>query len=107
MSCKHYFKLFVKKINLDYDKDGKIGKSGSVNLDLLHKLNKIDFYKKPYPKSLSREWLENEILNLDELNHLKTKDLLATFYEHIGYQVGEKLKDNSVYITGGVQKINF
>ena len=57
-----------KKINLDYDKDGKIGKSGNVNLNLLHKLNQIDFYKKPYPKSLSREWLENEILNLNELN---------------------------------------
>ena len=96
-----------KKNNLDYDKDGKIGKSGNVNLDLLYKLNKIDFYKKPYPKSLSREWLENEILNLDELNHLKTKDLLATFYEHIGYQVGEKLKDNSVYISGGGAKNKF
>ena len=96
-----------KKINLDYDKDGKIGKSGNVNLDLFHKLNKIDFYKKPYPKSLSREWLENEILNLDEFNHLEIKDLLATFYEHIGYQVGEKLKDNSVYISGGGAKNKF
>ena len=96
-----------KKINLDYDKDGKIGKSGNVNLDLLYKLNKIDFYKKPYPKSLSREWLENEILNLDEFNHLEIKDLLATFYEHIGYQVGEKLKDNSVYISGGGAKNKF
>ena len=57
-----------KKINLDYDKEGKIGKRGSVNLDLLQRLNQIDYYKKPYPKSLSREWLENEILNLDELN---------------------------------------
>ena len=95
------------KINLDYDKDGKIGKSGNVDLDLLYKLNKIDFYKKKYPKSLSREWLENEILNLDEFNHLEIKDLLATFYEHIGYQVGEKLKDNSVYISGGGAKNKF
>lgn len=95
------------KINLDYDKDGKIGKRGNVNLDLFHKLNKIDFYKKPYPKSLSREWLEKEILNLNELKHLEIKDLLATFYEHIGYQVGEKLKDNSVYISGGGAKNKF
>mgnify|MGYP001396537407 FL=1 len=93
-----------KKINLDYDKDGKIGKSGSINLDLLHKLNQIDYYKKPYPKSLSREWLENEILNLDELKTLYIKDLLATFYEHIGYQIGKKLKDNPVYISGGGAK---
>ena len=96
-----------KKINLDYDKDGKIGKSGNVNLDLLHKLNQIDFYKKPYPKSLSREWLENEILSLDEIKYLKTEDLLATFYEHIGFQIGEKLKDNSVYVSGGGAKNKF
>ena len=96
-----------KKINLDYDKEGKIGKSGSVNLDLLQKLNQIDYYKKSYPKSLSREWLENEMLKLDEIKYLKTEDLLATFYEHIGLQIGEKLKDNLVYISGGGAKNKF
>ena len=50
---------------------------------------------------------EKEILNLNELKHLKVKDLLATFYEHIGYQVGEKLKNNSVYISGGGAKNKF
>ena len=51
--------------------------------------------------------MENEILKLDEIKYLNTEDLLATFYEHIGYQIGKKLKDNSVYITGGGAKNKF
>ena len=38
---------------------------------------------------------------MPELLKLKTQDLLATFYEHIGLQIGKILKDETVYITGG------
>ena len=89
------------KINFDFDIDGKISASGKIDSQFLKKLNQISFYKKTHPKSLSREWLEKNILSLDEINNKKPNDLLATFCEHIGYQIGNKLKEKSVYITGG------
>ena len=89
------------KLNIEFDRNGEIGEKGSVNIRLLDKLNKLDFYSRQNPKSLSREWLEEKILNMPELLKLKTQDLLATFYEHIGLQIGKILKDETVYITGG------
>ena len=89
------------KIDLDFDTDGKISASGKIDSQFLKKLNQISFYKKTHPKSLSREWLEKNILSLDEINNKKPKNLLATFCEHIGYQIGNELKEKSVYVTGG------
>ena len=89
------------KLGFDYDKDGGLGKQGKCNTNLLDKLNKIEFYNQKTPKSLSREWLEDNILNIIELTKINIKDLLATFYEHIGCQIGRILKDNSVLISGG------
>ncbi len=91
----------VMKLNVEFDKNGDIGKKGNINFMLLDKLNKLDFYSQQNPKSLSREWLEKKILIMPELLKLKTQNLLATFYEHIGFQIGKILKDKTVYITGG------
>ena len=45
------------KINLDFDKDGEVSKSGNLIKDLFNKLNKIDYYDKTHPKSLGIEWV--------------------------------------------------
>ena len=97
----------AKKINLEFDPEGEIGKTGKINRELLKILNQLDYYKKTQPKSLSREWFEKEILSLEELKHTETKDLLATFYEHIGFQIGKILEDDSVFISGGGSKNKF
>ena len=85
----------------DYDKNGLLGQKGICNNKLLKKLNRLSYYKIENPKSLSREWLEKNILNLEELQELEFENILATFYEHIGFQIGKVLKDKSVLITGG------
>lgn len=90
-----------RKLGLEYDNNGNIGRQGHCNKELLEKLNNITFYKQKEPKSLSREWLEKNILSLKEIQLLSAKDLLATFYEHIGFQIGRLLIDNSVLISGG------
>jgi anhydro-N-acetylmuramic acid kinase len=92
---------FSKYLGKDYDKNGLLGQKGICNNKLLKKLNKLSYYKIKNPKSLSREWLENNILNLEELQDLEFENILATFYEHIGFQIGKVLKDKSVLITGG------
>ena len=44
---------------------------------------------------------EKNILNLEELQNLEFENILATFYEHIGFQIGKILKDKNVLVTGG------
>lgn len=93
--------FLANKYDFEFDKNGEIGRKGKVNTHLLDYLNEIKYYQHKGPKSLSREWLEKNILKIDYLKKLKIEDSLATFYEHIGFQIGTKLKNKSVFITGG------
>ena len=96
------------KINLDFDKDGEVSKSGNLIKDLFNKLNKIDYYYKTYPKSLGIEWVNSNIIPL--LNHYpnQTADLLHTFTHHIAEQVSNStIDEKNVLITGGGAKNKF
>ena len=89
------------RLDMEFDKNGNLGKEGACNIKLLKKLNKLRFYNQKEPKSLSREWLEENILSLTEIKEIKTKDILATFYEHIGFQIGKLLKNKTTLVSGG------
>jgi len=89
-----------KKLGLEFDKNGMIAKKGDIIPELLIKLNHLSFYQKKPPKSLSREWVE-QFINPLLLKNYKSEDLLKTFSEHIGMQIGVFLKDKSALFTGG------
>ena len=96
----HYTKL----IGLDYDDGGKITATGSVNNELLNKLNSLAFYKEEYPKSLGLEWVNKNVFPLIDSFQLETKDILKTFVEHISIQIAKEInkkENSSVLITGG------
>tara|TARA_Y100000589_G_scaffold48795_1_gene40754 strand:- start:6883 stop:7944 length:1062 start_codon:yes stop_codon:yes gene_type:complete len=94
----------ASKADLEFDDCGKIGMAGQVDTNFLNKLNQLNYYKRRNPKSLSREWVEKEILTMPEIDILKNEDLFATLYEHIGFQIGRVLKDESTCVTGGGAK---
>lgn len=48
--------------NLEYDDDGVVARQGSVIEELLKKLNELDFYNVQPPKSLGREWVQEVVL---------------------------------------------
>lgn len=94
-------------VNLEYDKNGEIGRKGKVNLELLERLNSLDFYNLRRPKSLGREWFEQKLLPLISNNQLSTEDLLRTVYEHIAKNISESFSEiphGKVLITGGGAK---
>ncbi|PWJ44389.1 anhydro-N-acetylmuramic acid kinase [Sediminitomix flava] len=102
MPLNHY----MRTIGKSYDEDGKLAASGKVDLDILNKLNELDFYKKEGAKSLGKEWvLEYVIPLLDQIPTLEDK--LATAVEHASMQIGvclEKYKldqNEKCLITGG------
>jgi len=83
-----------------YDINGCMAQKGNLVPDLLKKLNSLKFYSKKYPKSLSREWVEKNIMPLIK-NDTMIEDVLHTLCEHIGIQIGKLLNDKEALFTGG------
>lgn len=90
-----------KEINKNYDENGEIARKGTIIPSVLNKLNKLQYYRKRPPKSLSREWVEENINPIFERENYTTEDKLNTFCEHIAIQISLFLKNNSVLVTGG------
>ena len=96
----HYTRL----LGHDFDAGGKIAEGGTISEDLLNDLNALEFYNRPYPKSLGLEWVKSEIIPIIDQYNLKTEDILRTFTEHIAIQISGNVKGDkkvSVLVTGG------
>ena len=96
--------LWASKQGYDYDDQGSLARSGSVNTALLDQLNSLDFYKVAYPKSLGWEWVEEFILPLLNNSNLSDIDVLRTFTEHVAHQlisVFSQYSIQTVLVTGG------
>jgi len=92
------------KRGLDYDKDGLLARKGITNPNLLEDLNNLDFYKKPFPKSLGKEFIIEKMNPLLYKYELSIEDKLRTFYEHIAHQIAlivNSENGNTIMISGG------
>ncbi len=87
-----------------YDEDGRMARSGHLDRNMFKALNALNYYQQQAPKSLGREWVEKNIMNLLIGSTAKTADLLCTFTHHIAYQIAQCLdvkESKSMLITGG------
>jgi anhydro-N-acetylmuramic acid kinase len=93
---------YTKKLGKDFDDEGQIAATGSINQHLLEKLNHLAFYEQNPPKSLGLEWVKEYIFPL--IDHLEKDipNILRTFTEHVAIQIGKVIyMNNTVLITGG------
>ncbi|MEI7500377.1 MAG: anhydro-N-acetylmuramic acid kinase [Bacteroidota bacterium] len=91
-------------IGLDWDPDGQHASRGTIDHDLLAKLNSLPYYGKLPPKSLGKEWVVEHVFPLLQNAFNSKDDLLATFCEHIAMQVAKSSSGNrekKFVITGG------
>jgi anhydro-N-acetylmuramic acid kinase len=99
--------MLARKMKLAYDDKGLISSQGSVNEDLLEKLNALEYYKLPAPKSLANSFGTDIVYPILNSFNLKTEDTLRTYVEHICIQVKNSLevfkenKNQKLFITGG------
>ncbi|MBC7641233.1 MAG: anhydro-N-acetylmuramic acid kinase [Flavobacterium sp.] len=95
--------FYANKLGLDYDNKGLIAKSGKVNQNLLKQLNELEFYSKQHPKSLGFEFVKETVLPLIENHYIEIEDKLATFTEHIAFQIANAVpnKSGKLLTTGG------
>lgn len=98
------FNHFIKELGYEYDLDGNLGRTGQVQDELLTLLNGLEFYQQKGPKSLGREWFENEFLPLINSFQLSPADVLRTLYEHVSDQISiavDCYPKGQILITGG------
>ena len=92
----------AQRQGLDYDKDGLLARSGTIDKELLGQLNAHPYYQQQPPKSLGREFFETFQRPL--LEGHPVADTLATFTEHIALQITEAVKGvptGRLLATGG------
>ena len=95
---------------LAFDKNGQLARSGTVDKALLAKMNALDYYRRPMPKSLGKEWFVSNFLPLLSSGTYDSRTLLRTTVEHIAEQITWAIKGHSIstmLVTGGGAKNKF
>jgi len=96
---------YSKKLGKPFDENGKLSEKGSVNVNLLKKLNSLDYYKLKGPKSLGIEYVNANILPIIDSYSINNHNVLKTFVEHITEQIKNSIKGNieneKILVTGG------
>lgn len=100
-----------KELGQECDFNGDTARLGNLELnrDLFDELNNLPFFSQKYPKSIAREFLNEQIRPLMLKAKGETKDKLAVATHHVAYQIGNAIKALSdvqgkklkVLVTGG------
>jgi len=96
----------------NYDDEGKMAAGGSIHSALLEKLNQLDYYKQPFPKSLANDFGTDVVYPMINEAGCNIPDALRTYTEHVAVQIknaitnlipGSRLPthDSRLMATGG------
>jgi anhydro-N-acetylmuramic acid kinase len=98
--------LLAKESGKQYDDGGQIAEKGELNEGLLHSLNDFEYYRMPYPKSLSNDFGTDVIYPLIDKRNADTDDDLRTYVEHICIQIANAVANlQSDFNLSGEQKM--
>ena len=101
--------MLANEFGKEYDEGGEIAQSGSVNDQLLDRLNSLEYYKQSFPKSLANDFGTDVVYPLVKDAGGPIQDLLRTYVEHIVVQIknailnltNRKAAQNKLLVTGG------
>ncbi len=79
--------MLANELGAAYDDGGQIAASGTVNEALLEKLNALEYYQLPYPKSLANDFGTDIVYPIIKDSGIEIKDAARTFVEHIVVQL--------------------
>jgi len=93
-----------KQLGFEFDEDGKEAAKGKFQEKLYKLLNQLQYYKQMSPKSLGREWVEEQFFPIIDKYQCSLHDKLRTIYEHIAFQLSRSFTgatSKKILITGG------
>jgi anhydro-N-acetylmuramic acid kinase len=85
--------MLANEAGKNYDDGGEMAASGSINSALLEKLNQLDYYKQPYPKSLANDFGTDIVYPLIKNSGCSIPDALRTYVEHITAQISNAISN--------------
>ncbi|MFV1450142.1 anhydro-N-acetylmuramic acid kinase [Maribacter sp. HS] len=97
----------TRKVDLEYDEDGKLARKGKINKTMLERLNGLEYYLLPHPKSIGYEWFLAEVVPIVEDTKDTLENLLHTSVHHICDKVAQQIQLNfkhnnqELLVTGG------
>lgn len=93
---------WAERLGDSMDRDGKYSSKGKFVSEIFCQWENIDYYKKPPPKSLSREWIESVFLDQIYEQAFDPRDLMHTAVEHMVKRISTDIpKSGKVLVTGG------
>jgi anhydro-N-acetylmuramic acid kinase len=97
----------TRKVDLDYDENGNMARSGTLNPTMLKRLNALKYYALPHPKSIGYEWFLAEVVPIVDETTDTIENLLHTSIQHICDKIVQQIELNPVskkqrlLVTGG------
>ena len=100
--------MLAEETGAKYDAGGKIAEAGKINDNLLNKLNALEYYQQPFPKSLANSFGTDTVYPIIKNAGISKADALSTYTEHICQQIKKAVteqrsitNDQRLLITGG------
>ncbi len=93
--------MIAAGVHKEYDAGGEMAALGNVHEGLLQKLNALDYYQQPFPKSLANNFGTDEVHPLIRSFGLMHNDELRTCVEHIVQQVKKAIVNNEWSMVSG------
>ena len=79
--------MLATEAGKEYDDEGRMSANGDINDQLLRQLNALEYYNRPYPKSLANDFGTDTVYPLIKNSGCSTNDALRTYTEHIALQI--------------------
>jgi len=99
--CNQIINHYSQILGFEFDRDGELGRNGEFNSDLFNLLNSVDYFQRPYPKSLDNGF-SIQLIHIIEGFDISINDKLHTFYHHIAYQIKKVCTiEGKLLCTGG------
>jgi anhydro-N-acetylmuramic acid kinase len=106
--------MLANESGIAFDDGGQIAATGTLNDELLGKLNQLAYYKQVSPKSLANDFGTDVVYPLIKESGLEMKDALRTYTEHIALQIKIAISQSllplsasRLLVTGGGAFNNF
>jgi len=95
---------FAQKLGKEYDKNGVLAKSGTVDDSVLNEIIALDYFNKKGPKSLDNNWIVEKHIPWLEFKNIEPQDMLRTYIQVLVLlveKVARQANVSSIFITGG------
>ena len=102
--CNQLLDHLAQRQGLEFDANGDLAAGGTIDQDLLEALNALPFHQSDPPKSLGREFFDEQVLPLFAGKENTVADLLRTSVEHMALQIArsvDRIEPQRVFTTGG------